>query len=253
MIITYLGKYSSGDLVSVCRGPLWDTCSFLFCLLVSVVRIHNSACLHLLYSGIITLFLILTLGSAKGRLGAFWHLWGVNSSLREAVWLSHNPRPPRPRAQHSPNHSDSQMAALPAASNHAFQLLLRLGWAIAQLSAFGDTWDKGGAGEGWEAEKFLHPKKLGRPRDQSPVYQQCAVARQSGGDSQRGSSWCGSLLWSQAEAGDKSLSIIVAFEARSWSGEGRRDGPKHSPLTFVACVKEREGREGRQGEPLAFP
>lgn len=38
---------------------------------LTVVRIHNGACLYLSHSGIITLFLIRTLGSAKAHLGAF--------------------------------------------------------------------------------------------------------------------------------------------------------------------------------------
>lgn len=42
-----------------------------FCLLITVVRIHNSTCLYLPHSEIITLFLIRSLGSAKGHLGAF--------------------------------------------------------------------------------------------------------------------------------------------------------------------------------------
>lgn len=131
----------------------FDHISIGFFLLMTVVRIHNSTCLYLPHSGIITLFLIRSLGSAKGHLGAFRHLRGVNSSPREAVWLSHNPRPPRPQTQHSPNHSDSQMVAIPAASHHAFQLSLRLGKAIAQLSALGDT---GGLG--------VEPGRDGRQR-----------------------------------------------------------------------------------------
>lgn len=70
--------------------------------------------------------------------GAFWHLGGVNSSPREAVWLAVTLDLPRLPTQHSPNHSDSQMA-----SNRAFQLPPRAGQAIAQLSARHDGRGRG--------------------------------------------------------------------------------------------------------------
>lgn len=115
---------------------------------ITITSIHRNTCSYFPHSGIIILFLIRSLGFAKGHLGAFWHLWGVNSSPGEAVWLSCNPRPPPPtNTQHSPNHSDSQMVASPAASYHNFQLSQRPGKAIAQLSRRSDV-AKSGARKG---------------------------------------------------------------------------------------------------------
>lgn len=91
---------------------------------------HAHICLTV---GIIIFFLISSLGSAKGRLEAFWHLRGVNCSPGEAVWLSHNP--PRPRRQHSPNHSDSQMVCCTSSQpSHISIITAPIGKAVTSES-----------------------------------------------------------------------------------------------------------------------
>lgn len=137
----FLTEYRSRSWILSTHSYLWA--SFLK-LRLEFIKVH----VDIYLCRIISLLLIGSLGSAESHPGAFWHLWGVNSSPWEAVWLSITLDLPRLQTQHSPNHSASQMAAPPGASNHAFQLPPRSGQAIAQLSARSDrrgTAECGGA------------------------------------------------------------------------------------------------------------
>lgn len=100
----------------------------------------------------------------RAVVGAFWHLRGVNSSPGEAVWLSHNPRPPRPRTQLSPKHSDSQMVPAPAGQpSHFFNYHSSRGEKpAARLSSF-----SGMANTRPVREEFLHSESGRATQDHS--------------------------------------------------------------------------------------